>query len=87
MTTLPVAPLWSVLFFIMMLMLGMDTQMTGVETTITSVLDLIPKLRKSKLKRISTITIICLAHFCFGIIYTLNSGTYWIGKLQFVIKF
>ena len=67
----------------MMLMLGMDTQMTGVETTITSILDVFPKLREKNVKKYATITVICFVHFLAGLLFTLNSGTYWIGKIFF----
>jgi hypothetical protein len=53
--------------------------MASVETTITSVLDVIPYLKKRKLTRILTIVTICLVYFILGITFTLQSGTYWIG--------
>jgi len=54
-------------------------KMASVETTITSVLDVIPYLKKRKLTRILTIVTICLVYFILGITFTLQSGTYWIG--------
>jgi hypothetical protein len=54
--------------------------MTSIETAITSILDLFPNLRKKAIRKIATIAIICLAHFLVGILFTIQSGTYWIGK-------
>ncbi len=53
--------------------------MASVETTITSVLDVVPYLKKRKLTRMLTIVSICLIYFILGITFTLQSGTYWIG--------
>jgi uncharacterized membrane protein len=53
--------------------------MTSVETTITSILDIIPTLKKKKYRKYISITVICLIQLLFGLTYTFNSGTYWIG--------
>lgn len=43
---LPIAPLWSILFFVMLLTLGLGTQFTVLETVVTTIVDLWPdKLR------------------------------------------
>ena len=52
--------------------------MGSVETFITSIFDLCPKLRMNSLKRYGTIIIICVSYFLMGIIFTLQSGTYWL---------
>jgi hypothetical protein len=56
--------------------------MASVETTITSVLDFFPKLRKRRLFRVGTITTICFVFLALGITFTFRSGTYWIGNLK-----
>lgn len=53
--------------------------MTSVETTITSLLDVLPILRKKKLYKALAITAICVVHFLASINFTFQSGTYWIG--------
>ena len=53
--------------------------MASVETTITSVLDIFPILKKKKLTKVLTIVSICLIYFILGITFTLQSGTFWIG--------
>jgi hypothetical protein len=52
--------------------------MAGVETTITSVLDIFPWFKMSKRRRYGIITAICVAYFIAGITYTVQSGTYWV---------
>ena len=46
---MPLAPLWSILFFFMLFTLGLDSQFAMVETVTTAVLDQYPKLREKKL--------------------------------------
>ncbi|RNA03671.1 sodium- and chloride-dependent neutral and basic amino acid transporter B(0+) [Brachionus plicatilis] len=77
-TTIPPAPLWAILFFIMMLLLGIDSMMTSVEITITSILDFFPSLRRKSLYKVITITGICIIQFIASLNFTLQSGTYWI---------
>uniref|UniRef100_A0A8C4PW68 Transporter n=1 Tax=Eptatretus burgeri TaxID=7764 RepID=A0A8C4PW68_EPTBU len=44
-STLPGAPLWSIIFFIMLIMLGLDSAMGGMEAIITGLMDDFPVLR------------------------------------------
>ena len=61
--------------------------MASVETTITSVLDIIPYLKKKKIRKYITITLICIINLIFGITFTFQSGTYWIGIFCFSFKY
>jgi SNF family Na+-dependent transporter len=56
--------------------------MASVETTITSVIDAFPYLKQIKLRKWITITLICLINFLFGLIFTFQSGTYWLEFLD-----
>jgi solute carrier family 6 amino acid transporter-like protein 5/7/9/14 len=42
------APLWSILFFVMLVTVGIDTQMADMETQLTAFFDQYPWLRKKK---------------------------------------
>ena len=43
---MPISPLWSVLFFLMLLSLGFGTQFSTTETVITILTDQFPQLRQ-----------------------------------------
>uniref|UniRef100_A0A8C9XLS1 Solute carrier family 6 member 14 n=1 Tax=Sander lucioperca TaxID=283035 RepID=A0A8C9XLS1_SANLU len=52
---LPISPLWSILFFFMLLTVGLDSQFAGIEVITTCLLDAFPKTFKSK-RALLTIT-------------------------------
>ena len=45
---LPIPALWSILFFIMLFFLGLDSEFALLETVLTAVYDGFPKLRNHK---------------------------------------
>ena len=63
-TRMPVAPLWAILFFFMLLTLGLDSQFAMVETVTTAIMDQWPKLRKRK---ISVVLVACFIFFLLGL--------------------
>lgn len=72
---LPIAPVWSLLFFIMLLTLGLDSQFALMETVTTAILDGIPALRNYKIWVVLGAAVIGYAG---GIIFTTNAGMYWL---------
>ncbi|XP_055499432.1 sodium- and chloride-dependent neutral and basic amino acid transporter B(0+)-like [Leucoraja erinacea] len=80
-THLPWAPLWSVLFFFMLLTLGLDTQFAGLETVLTSLLDQFPKMLK--LKRIYMTSGICLLFYFLGLVFVTEAGIYWLNLIDY----
>lgn len=70
-TRLPVSPLWSFLFFMMLITLGLDSQFTGVETLITALMDEWPSLRKRKA---SVVLGMCVVFFLLGLPLCANGG-------------
>lgn len=76
-TTIKGAPFWSCLFFIMMTLLGIDSTMTCVETSITSICDAFPNLKNNKVRRYSFITMLSCFYFLCGLIFCFQWGTYW----------
>jgi solute carrier family 6 amino acid transporter-like protein 5/7/9/14 len=72
-TRLPCSPLWSFLFFTMLLTLGLDSQFTMVESLITAAYDEAPWLRRRPLAVVGTT---CLAGFLLGLPMCLQGGLY-----------
>ncbi|XP_061174045.1 sodium-dependent proline transporter-like [Saccostrea echinata] len=72
-TQLPVAPFWSILFFLMLITLGVDSEFVLVETVVTSLMDKFPKLREQKLL---TVIGVCVVMFLLGLTMTTNGGIY-----------
>ncbi|XP_055927000.1 sodium- and chloride-dependent glycine transporter 1-like isoform X3 [Argiope bruennichi] len=71
---LPVSPLWSFLFFLMLMTLGLGTQFTIVETVVTTIVDTWPeKLQRRKPWVLSSA---CFVMFCLGLLICTKGGMY-----------
>uniref|UniRef100_A0A147BMK7 Transporter n=1 Tax=Ixodes ricinus TaxID=34613 RepID=A0A147BMK7_IXORI len=77
--TLPGAPIWAVLFFIMLLTLGLDSAMGGLESVITGLMDEFkPFFSRWRCRReVFTAVVIC-ASFCVSIVNVTRGGGYMI---------
>ncbi|CAG0913068.1 unnamed protein product [Notodromas monacha] len=74
---LPAAPFWAVLFFFMLITVGIDTQMADMETQITSVLDHFTWMRAYK----SFVTLgVCCVGMAVATSMTFQSGL-WVNAL------
>uniref|UniRef100_A0A3B4YXJ5 Transporter n=1 Tax=Stegastes partitus TaxID=144197 RepID=A0A3B4YXJ5_9TELE len=80
---LPISPLWSILFFFMLLTVGLDSQFAAIEVITTCLLDAFPKTLKSK-RAIVTI-LMCVIVFLLGLPCVTRAGIYWVTLIdQFV---
>nr|XP_020448617.1 sodium- and chloride-dependent neutral and basic amino acid transporter B(0+) [Monopterus albus]XP_020448618.1 sodium- and chloride-dependent neutral and basic amino acid transporter B(0+) [Monopterus albus] len=80
---LPVSPLWSSLFFFMLLTVGLDSQFAGIEVLTTCIIDAFPKTLKSKRALLSTAT--CAILYLLGLPCVTQAGIYWVTLIdQFV---
>ncbi|XP_047204717.1 sodium- and chloride-dependent neutral and basic amino acid transporter B(0+) [Girardinichthys multiradiatus] len=80
---LPISPLWSILFFFMLLTVGLDSQFAGIEVLTTCLLDAFPKAFKSK-RALLTITT-CSVLYLLGLPCVTRAGIYWVTLIdQFV---
>ncbi|XP_067094517.1 sodium- and chloride-dependent neutral and basic amino acid transporter B(0+) [Osmerus mordax] len=73
---LPISPLWSILFFVMLLTLGLDSQFAGIEVLTTCLQDAFPQALKSKRSIISVVT--CAVLFLLGLLCVTRGGIYWV---------
>uniref|UniRef100_UPI00398F0FCE sodium- and chloride-dependent neutral and basic amino acid transporter B(0+)-like n=1 Tax=Pristiophorus japonicus TaxID=55135 RepID=UPI00398F0FCE len=77
---LPWAPLWSILFFFMLVTLGLDTQFANIEKMRTTLLDQFPKFLRSK--RLYLTTGVCLLYYFLGLIFATQAGIYWMNLID-----
>ncbi|XP_076450427.1 sodium- and chloride-dependent glycine transporter 1-like isoform X2 [Babylonia areolata] len=72
-TRLPVSPLWSILFFFMLITLGMGSEFAILETVMTAVQDTFPTLRQKK-----TWVVLCVSILGFlgGLVICTQGGMY-----------
>ncbi|XP_075429251.1 sodium- and chloride-dependent neutral and basic amino acid transporter B(0+)-like isoform X1 [Ascaphus truei] len=80
-STLPVAPLWSILFFCMLLTLGLDSQFAMIETITTSIQDAFP--RAMKRMRIPITAACCAVLFLLGLPCVTQAGIYWVTLIDY----
>nr|XP_061841449.1 sodium- and chloride-dependent neutral and basic amino acid transporter B(0+)-like [Nerophis lumbriciformis] len=73
---LPVSTLWSVVFFLMIFVVGLDSQFTHIEVISTSLMDAFPKVFKSKRAYVS-VGLACLG-FLLGLPLVTKAGIYWV---------
>ncbi|XP_077984741.1 sodium- and chloride-dependent glycine transporter 1-like [Glandiceps talaboti] len=76
---LPISPLWAILFFIMLITLGLGSLIVMVETVVTSLFDEFEILR-TKLKSCRWVLplAICIFFFALGLIHVSDAGIYWL---------
>ncbi|KAK6994030.1 sodium- and chloride-dependent glycine transporter 2 [Biomphalaria glabrata] len=88
-SNLPPPTLWALLFFVMLLTLGLDSQFAMLETIMTGLIDQFPRLRP---KKVFVILIICIVLFIMGLPLTSPGGMYmlqlmdnYVGGLTLII--
>ncbi|KAM6087455.1 sodium-dependent neutral amino acid transporter B(0)AT1 [Chlamydotis macqueenii] len=75
-TKMPVSPLWSILFFIMVFCLGLSSMFGNMEGVLVPLQDL--KLIPPKVPKELITGLICLGSYLIAFIFVLKSGNYWL---------
>ncbi|XP_074600851.1 sodium- and chloride-dependent creatine transporter 1-like [Brevipalpus obovatus] len=75
-STMPGAPIWAILFFIMILLLGMGSQFISVEGFVTAVVDMFPKYLRVNKRREYFIAGVCFVSYLLGLSMVTRGGMY-----------
>ncbi|XP_046891606.1 sodium- and chloride-dependent GABA transporter 2-like [Hypomesus transpacificus] len=73
---MPLPQLWAVCFFIMIILLGVDTQFVAMEVVMTSVTDVFPKILRRAGRRELFLLLFCLTCFLLQLIMVTEGGMY-----------
>ncbi|XP_048024993.1 sodium- and chloride-dependent GABA transporter 2-like [Megalobrama amblycephala] len=73
---MPFPQLWAVCFFIMIILLGLDTQFASMEAVITSVIDLFPAVLRKAGRREILLLVFCLTCFFGQLVMVTEGGMY-----------
>ena len=65
MSYFPISPLWSILFFLMIIMLGISTEFVNVEIIITAIID--ENITMFRRRRIAVLFLVCTSLFLLGL--------------------
>ncbi|KAM7402181.1 hypothetical protein PAMP_017445 [Pampus punctatissimus] len=75
-TLLPWPQVWSVLFFSMIILLGIDGQFAGLESIMTSLSDVYPSQIRKGYRRELILMLICAFCYLFGLLLVSEAGAY-----------
>ncbi|XP_077396249.1 sodium- and chloride-dependent GABA transporter 3-like [Festucalex cinctus] len=73
---MPLPQLWSVCFFVMIILLGLDTQFVDIEVMMTSISDIFPTVMRRAGRHESFLLLFCLACFLFQLIMATEGGMF-----------
>ncbi|KAF5406404.1 Sodium- and chloride-dependent taurine transporter [Paragonimus heterotremus] len=70
--TMPGSPFWSVCFFLMLLLLGVDSMFGGVEGFVAAFADYLPRIHSSSLVRCLFVGSVCIVSYFVGLTMVTN---------------
>ncbi|XP_053320336.1 sodium- and chloride-dependent GABA transporter 2-like isoform X2 [Spea bombifrons] len=73
---MPFSPLWACFFFIMVILLGLDSQFVCVESLVTSLVDMYPRTFRKKNRRELLILGVSIFSFLIGLVMLTEGGMY-----------
>uniref|UniRef100_A0A4W6CA21 Transporter n=1 Tax=Lates calcarifer TaxID=8187 RepID=A0A4W6CA21_LATCA len=80
---MPLPQFWTVCFFLMLILLTVDTHFVIVESFITTVSDLFPKLFRAPVRREIFVLLICLSSFLLHLTLVTEGGIYVFQLIDF----
>ncbi|NXC69824.1 SC6A7 protein, partial [Anhinga anhinga] len=78
---LPGSPFWSILFFLMLFTLGVDTLFGNIEGIITAILDEFPALRDWR-RKVILLGALCTSFYLLGLLLVTQGGIFWFTLLD-----
>ncbi|XP_039605788.1 sodium- and chloride-dependent GABA transporter 2-like [Polypterus senegalus] len=73
---MPLPQLWAVCFFLMLIILGLDSQFVGLESLMTSITDLYPLILRRPGHRERLLLLVCVVSFLLGLLMVTEGGLY-----------
>ncbi|KAJ1166001.1 hypothetical protein NDU88_006413 [Pleurodeles waltl] len=73
---MPFAPLWACFFFLMIILLGLDSQFVCVESMVTAVVDMYPNTFRKKNRRELLILFLSIFSYLIGLVMLTEGGMY-----------
>ncbi|KAG7455860.1 hypothetical protein MATL_G00245540 [Megalops atlanticus] len=73
---MPVSPLWACFFFLMIVVLGLDSQFVCVESLVTAVVDMFPSVFRRNNRRELFILAVAVVSYLMGLIMLTEGGMY-----------
>ncbi|XP_072308516.1 sodium- and chloride-dependent GABA transporter 2-like [Eucyclogobius newberryi] len=73
---MPVPQLWAIFFFVMLLLLGLDSQFVNQEALVTSISDMYPNFFESHFRRKLLLLGLCVGSFFLGLLLVTEGGLY-----------
>ncbi|XP_077596017.1 sodium- and chloride-dependent GABA transporter 2-like isoform X1 [Stigmatopora nigra] len=82
---MPMPQIWSVCFFLMIILLGLDSQFVGLECLMTSLVDLYPFYLRQGYRRELVLLAICSVSFLLGLSLVTEGGMYLLQLVDFYV--
>ncbi|KAK3707304.1 hypothetical protein QZH41_014810 [Actinostola sp. cb2023] len=73
---MPISPLWSILFFFMVILLGLDSEFVGVEGFVTAIVDMFPGYLRRGYRKEIFIGVMSTIWFLVGLLMVTQGGMY-----------
>uniref|UniRef100_A0AAR2IQ10 Transporter n=1 Tax=Pygocentrus nattereri TaxID=42514 RepID=A0AAR2IQ10_PYGNA len=73
---MPIPQLWAICFFIMIILLGLDSEFVGLEALMTAITDMYPQFFLMGHRRKFFLLLICIGSFFIGLVMVTEGGLY-----------